>query len=365
MSGERIAGLELAPLNLPMRRPFVTALGNKRISRNLLVRLRLEDGTVGIGEASASLAWPSETQAAMAAALRRLEGRLIGASILCFRRLAESAWEAAGEHPTAVGALECALMDAYTRTKGIPLWRFYGAKGRSVTTSLTISAWPGNQAARAASSAQAAGFRRLKVKVTGKNPDGDLRRIASVCEAAPQATLWVDGNQGFTVKEAIGFARLLRRHHFPIRLFEQPVAREDWDGLAQVQKEGGISVAADESARSVSEAGRLIRKRTVRILNIKLAKCGLLGAFKIVRLARRAGMKLMIGCMAESAVGLSASVQFACGTGVFDFVDLDSHLLVVSPPGVPGFETRGARLTVHPTRPGCGAEIASSFRSSQ
>ena len=357
MISPRITAVELAPLDLPMRQPFVTALGDKRVSRNLLVRLRLDDGTVGIGEASASLAWPSETQAAMAAALRRLEGRLIGAPIRRFRRLSELAWEIAGAHPTAVGALECALMDAYTRTKGVSLWRFYGSRRRSVTTALTLSAWAEPQAARAAANAHAAGFRRLKVKVTGKNPDEDLRRIAAVCKAAPKAILWVDGNQGFAVKEAIRLARILRQKKFPIQLFEQPVRRENWDGLAQVQKEGGIPVAADESARTVSEASWLIRKKTVQILNVKLAKSGLLGASEIVRRAKRAGMKLMIGCMAESAVGLSASVHFACGTGAFDFVDLDSHLLVASSDDAAGFQTRGARLTVYPARPGCGARV--------
>ena len=354
MTDGRIVDLKLVPLNLSMRQPFVTALGNKSISRNLLVALHLEDGTVGLGEASASLAWPLETQPAMKSALESLKGRLMGSPIHRFRYLADTAWKSAGEHPTAVAALECALLDAYTRRQNIPLWRFLGGKRRSVTTSFTISAWAPNQVLRVASALRAAGFRYLKVKVTGRNLDEDLRRVRAVHQIAPKATLWIDGNQGFSVKEALRFASTLRRYSLPVQLFEQPVARENWEGLGEVQREGKIPVAADESARSVSETLRLLRKKIVRIINIKIAKCGLFGTLEIIRMAKRNRTSLMIGCMAESAIGLSASVHLACGTGSFRFVDLDSHLLVVSPPCDSGFQSHGDRLTVHPRRPGCG-----------
>ena len=113
-------------------------------------------------------------------------------------------------------------------------------------------------------------------------------------------------------------------------------------------------MVADESARSVEEARRLIRRKTVSAINIKLAKSGLSGAREIIRLARPAGVRLMIGCMAESAVGLSHSVALACGSGAFDFVDLDSHLLVVSPHCRLGFSAHGPRLWARPSRPGSG-----------
>ncbi len=339
-----ITGLALTTLNLPMRQPFVTALGRKRVSRNLLVTVQLSDGSTGTGEASASLAWPDETQLAMGQALRQVMPKLIGAEIRAYRRLSDKAWEIAGRHPTAVAALECALLDAYTRSRGISLWKWFGGKRRSVTTSLTLSAWPPRTAARAARRGWTQGFRQLKVKVTGKNLDQDIQRLLAIHRATPKATLLVDGNQGFTAKEAVRFCHALRQHHLPVILLEQPVPRADWEGLEQVEKEGGIPVAADESARSVSDARRLIRQRAVSVINVKLAKCGLFGALEIIRQAKASRTRLMIGCMAESAIGLSPSVALACGTGAFDFADLDSHLLVISPPCRPGFSTRGATL---------------------
>ena len=96
------------------------------------------------------------------------------------------------------------------------------------------------------------------------------------------------------------------------------------------------------------------------MINVKLAKCGLFGALEIIRRSKIAETRLMIGCMAESAIGLSPSVALACGTGAFDFADLDSHLLVISPACRPGFSTHGAKLSVHPTRPGSGVGLSSS-----
>lgn len=353
----RITGVALIPLTLSLRQPFVTAQGEKRVSRNLLVAIRLADGTTGYGEASASLAWPEDTREAMTRALRPLVPRLIGAEIRSARRLAAHGWESAGRHPTAAAALECALLDARARARGVSLWKWLGGKKRSVTTSLTLSAWRPAVAARVARRASAMGFRRLKVKVTGRDADQDLRRVIAVHRAAPKARLWVDANQGFDVRGAVRFARLLRARRLPVELLEQPLRRENWKGLSRVEREGGIPVAADESARSVEEARRLIRHRAVSAINVKLAKSGLSGAQEIIRMARAAGVKLMIGCMAESALGLSHSVALACGSGAFDFVDLDSHLLVVSPRCRPGFSTRGARLWACPSCPGSGADF--------
>lgn len=339
-----IASVGLLPFNLLMRRPFVTAAGSKQVSKNLLITVRLRDGTAGIGEASASLSWPDQTQTAMKKALSPLARRLAGAPISRYRQLSAQAWEAAGPYPPAAAALECALLDAYTRSRGVSLWKWFGGKRRSVTTSLTISAWPPRVAGQAAHRAASRGFRRLKIKLTGKDTESDFSRLLAVHRAAPKAMLWLDGNQGFTRKGAIRFCSRVRERRLPVELFEQPVPRDEWRGFREIERYGRIPVVADESARSVSDARRIIRRRAASVINVKLAKCGVAGALEIIRLARKAGVRLMIGCMAESALGLWPSVAMACGTSAFDYVDLDSHLLVVSPPSPARFETRGDRL---------------------
>lgn len=352
-----ITGLALVPLNLPMRQSFVTALGQKKITRNLLVAVRLSNGMTGYGEASASLAWPADTQQAMTRTLQTVIPHLIGAPIRSYRRLIEQAWNKAGAHPTAAAALECALVDAAARAEETCLWCWFGAKTRWVTTGLTLSAWKAGVAASTAESAARRGFRQFKIKVTGQDLDDDIRRVTAVAQAVPPAALFLDGNQGFTPSEAVRFVRLLHRQKIRVRLFEQPVAKENLEGLFQVQMDGRIPVLADESVRNRKDLRRLLRKGKLFGVNIKVAKAGLTDAFEMIRIARRAGMKRMVGCMAESAIGLSHSVAFACGTGAFDFIDLDSHLLVASPDCQTGFTARGPRLRVRKHEWGSGIEF--------
>ena len=355
MIGPVIAAIEHRPWTLPLRRPFVTARGRKTLSRNLLVTVTLADGgrrSSGLGEASASLAWPQETPPAMARCVVSLARDLLGRTpSAAWPRLA-AAWAAPGARPAALSAVECALAAAEASAAGVPLWRWLArriagatARRRPVMTGLTISAWPAPLAEQAARAAARRGFRTLKVKVTGAAPQEDLARLLAVHRAAPRAVLWVDANQGFTARGALAFIRALRMFRLPIALLEQPVPREDLEGLAQVARESGVPVVADESLCRPEDARRLIRRRAASVFNLKLAKSGLLGAREIIRLARRAGVELMLGCMAESAVGLAPSVHLACGNGLFRYIDLDSHLLVAGPRAV-AFRTNGPRLSV-------------------
>ncbi len=366
MTSSLISQINLTPLNVPMRRPFITSLGEKNISRNLLITVRLKDGSTGYGEASSSLAWPLETPSAMTAVLLRTKKEFAGRPISAIEQLITRAWEISADHPAAAGALECALLDAWTRHRRIPLWRWLAAKSGEprhkkiscVRTCLTVSAWKSSEAVRFAQRAYQMGFRHFKIKVAGRDPEEDLRRVIAVHRALPKADLLMDGNQGFSVREAENLCLSLRKERVPIRLFEQPVHRSNREGLAEVQRKTGIPVAADESARSVAEAKQLIRKKTVAVVNVKLAKSGLLGALEIIRAAKRGATGLMIGCMAESALGLSPSVHLACGTNSFRFIDLDSAFLVRSPACSPGFTAKGPVLTVRSDAAGAGSFLS-------
>jgi len=115
--------------------------------------------------------------------------------------------------------------------------------------------------------------------------------------------------------------------------------------MAWLQKRSPAPVAADESVRSPEDALRVIEARAAGVLNIKLAKTGVRGALDIAALARAAGLKLMIGCMQETARGLSPSVHLACGLGAFSYCDLDSDALLG--PGQPRGEFRREGPLLH------------------
>lgn len=104
-------------------------------------------------------------------------------------------------------------------------------------------------------------------------------------------------------------------------LFEQPVHRDDWEGLGHVstvaRHKYGVSVAADESCRSLVDVKKILEGNLANVINIKLAKVGVLGALEIIEAARAAGLNLMIGGMVETRLAMGFAGHLAAGLGCF------------------------------------------------
>ncbi|HMI91247.1 MAG TPA: enolase C-terminal domain-like protein, partial [Polyangiales bacterium] len=138
--------------------------------------------------------------------------------------------------------------------------------------------------------------------------------------------------------------------------FEQPCARADLDGMAEVAAKAGVPVIADESVTTLAELERVIEARAAHGVNLKLAKSGgLLPALAIGRAARVAGLQLMCGGMVETRLGMTAMAHVACALGgrpggaggtAVEYIDLDTAFLLASDPFEGGYEARGAELTL-------------------
>ncbi|OGS01985.1 MAG: hypothetical protein A3G41_02025 [Elusimicrobia bacterium RIFCSPLOWO2_12_FULL_59_9] len=337
----RIRSFRISDLRLKLKRPFVTALGVKTATRNAGFQLTLAGGAEGYGEASTSLALKHLSAGNMAAVLRRLGGRALGQDCRRWRRLIEAAWRQEPGCQPAVAAFECALLDAWTRALGTSLHRWLGAEKKSLKTDITISALPAKAAGRAAVEAAAEGFDTLKVKLGARNSREDLQRVLQVRAAAPGARIILDGNQGLSVESACRFVEACLKIGVRPLFLEQPLPRSALTEHRELRKRLPIPVALDESVMSPRQALEVLDAEAADILNVKIAKCGILMALDIIALATAAGKKLMIGCMQESARGLSASVHLACGTGAFSAVDLDSDHLIAGPQPQGDFARRG------------------------
>ena len=198
------------------------------------------------------------------------------------------------------------------------------------------------------------GYRSLKIKVGGPNRQEDLARVRSVSQAAPGAGIRLDANQGFTAPEALEFLRACAAAGVPVEIIEQPVPRDDWEALAEVTRRSPVPVIADEAVIDARAALHLASTQAAHGINIKVAKAGLLGALQIIAIARAGGLKLMLGCMLESLLGIGAAVHLACGTGAFDYLDLDSHALIGLEPSGSPFAQAGDVHRVHPHAAGIG-----------
>src|ERR1035437_3324192 len=134
-----IKSIEIKPVTFKLKTPFVTAAGQKTETHNVQITLTLSDGTRGLAEASSSIAMTTESQDNLIRGLKSLIPELHGRPIENYRELVASAWRLQSFHPTAAAAMECAILDAYTRTLGQPLAEFLGGKSGVVETDLTLS----------------------------------------------------------------------------------------------------------------------------------------------------------------------------------------------------------------------------------
>jgi len=211
-------------------------------------------------------------------------------------------------------------------------------------TDVTIPIVP--NAGELAELAWAVGIRVFKIKVGDPDRSADWARIDAIREMAPDARLRIDANQAFEPREAVEFAKRLVEEGAVVELLEQPVKKEDFEGLGYVAEHSPIPVFADESCRTPADALRLINTTAVQGLNLKINKNGLFGVLDIIAIARAANRKLMLGCMLETRYSIAVSLAIACGTGAFEHIDLDSHLLLNEQCEEAGFTQDAARLTL-------------------
>ena len=323
----------------------------------MLVELVLDDGTVGLGEAAPFPAVSGETQEAVLAALPEVRQALIGLSASRYRLVCGAAREVLAEVPSALSSVEGALFDALSRSARLSLLDFFGGAETELVTDVTVPTGDVAHAVAAAERAREAGFATLKIKVGRDGIDVDAARVRAIHAAAPAMALVLDANAAFAAGDALRLLAELGPARLRVALYEQPTAAEDLDGLRQVQRDGGVPVAADESARSVADVARLARLGGVGVINVKTSKAGVLASWEMIATARAHGLGLMIGGMVESELSMTTSACLAAGVGGFSFVDLDTPLFMGPRPLRGGFSQRGPHLGLAHITEGHGVAV--------
>jgi L-Ala-D/L-Glu epimerase / N-acetyl-D-glutamate racemase len=238
-------------------------------------------------------------------------------------------------------ALDAALHDLQGKLTELPVWRLLGLRREGPPTSWTV--WLGDPDDMARRAVQAGRFRRLKLKL-GARDGRDVERVRAV-RSVTDVPLQVDVNEYWTLDEAL--EALPQLAELGVEYCEQPLQAGDPDG-ARLKVESPIPIYVDEDCHRLGDVAACAER--AHGINIKLAKSGgIREAVRMAHAARALGLGVMLGCMIESGLGISAGAQVA---SLCDHVDLDGNLLLADDPW-PGVDFRDG-VQVPSDQPGVG-----------
>jgi L-alanine-DL-glutamate epimerase-like enolase superfamily enzyme len=325
------------PLDLHLRHTFRIARGASDVRENLLVEIE-DAGLVGRGEA-APIKRYGEDRASAARAIDDMGGRLRKPRAFAdAARLSAVAGQASAE-----AAVDMALHDLAAQRCGVPLYELLGLDPTlTPATSFTIGMDTPEVVIQKVREASA--YPILKVKM-GSDQD---REVLQAVRDTTSCTLRVDANEGWTPEGALLRLEWLAR--LGVEFVEQPLPVDQLEETRALRKRSPLPFYADESVHRAEDIPRLAG--AFDGINIKLMKCGGIGeALRMIAVARAHGMKIMLGCMIESSVAITAAAHLS---PLVDTADLDGNLLLEADPYV-GATVVAGRIVL-PEGPGLGVK---------
>lgn len=334
--------LILHAFDLPLRHTFTISRGSIDVQPTLIVELASR-GQSGYGEATTN-DYYGATLENMAAALRGVEAQLAHLPDDDPAALWQALQPQLGGHPFAQCALDQAAWDLCGKLRNQPVWQLWGLTlDRLPASNYTIGIDTIDK--MVAKMNEFTGWPIYKIKLGTKD---DLAIVRELREHTT-ARFRVDANCGWTAAETIANSHALKE--LGVEFIEQPLPADDWDGMREVFAHSALPVIADESCQVEADVARCAGY--FHGINIKLVKCGgLTPARRMIDEARQRGMSVMVGCMTESTVGISAIAQLL---PLLDYVDMDGAVLLAEDIAT------GVRLEKgvchYPDRPGSGVEL--------
>jgi L-alanine-DL-glutamate epimerase-like enolase superfamily enzyme len=329
----RLKQIDLYRLQIPFSMPIRHNLANHTFSENLLIKVTTDAGVTGYGEGIARHYVTGET---MDSSLRFLGDYLVARVRDLISCSPEKVVEVLGglvtaerraEAPAACCALEIAILDAAGKSCGQPVASFLGGVDQPLVYSAVIPMLSQLSFQSVIQLVRDLEMDFVKIKMGG---DQDLEFLAQARKIlGERANIRVDANGAWSAEEAEH--RILAMTAYGISAVEQPVKKEDLQGLRRVTKLSPVPIIADESLCSERDAQRLAEMGACQIFNLRLSKCGgILAAARIREIGRRKGIASQLGCqVGETGILSAAGRHFAasCPELVYLEGSYGAHLL--------------------------------------
>lgn len=327
----RITRVSYERLNLALSEPYTTAYETISKTTNFVLKLETDGQITGYGCAAPDSVVTGESPQEVESAIRDIViPSLKGKNPFTYALLlAELRSQLEGKSST-LAMVDLALHDLMSKRANVPLYRFLGGYRNHIRTSITIGILPLKETLEHARRFVSDGFTILKIK-GGNHLEEDVEKMLRLREQFSDVTLRFDGNQGYSVADSISFVK--RTRQIGIEIFEQPTKIDSEDRLGEVTKQVHLPVMADESIKTLTDAFRLAQNGRVDMVNIKLMKVGgIMEGMHINSVAKSAGLEVMVGCIDECGLGISAGLHFALSRPNIHYADLDGHLDLIDDP---------------------------------
>ena len=348
-----MATLRFRSFQLTKKVALAISRGSSAGSISTIVEVESE-GIIGLGEAAEfEIPEHGENETRILKDLDRCQ-ELLSSYHPTQRRQIESTLIASGIGSSTRAAIDMALYDWAGKATNQPVWKLLGLEPKPrgpISVTIGINSLAGAQD-RLRKWCEIGTIRGIKIKMG--SPDGidsDKAMLDAIKSIAPEgAYIGVDANGGWSLAQAIEMSAWLASRN--VVHVEQPMAVANDHLLGQLHDQSELPIFIDESCRSCADIVRL--GRDVDGVNIKITKCGGLSeALRMIATANAFGLKTMVGCYGNTALGNGAAHQIA---SLIDYIDLDSHLNLSNDPTV-GLKFEDGYL-VNQDLPGIGVRYA-------
>lgn len=334
--------LHIYRYDLHLANTFRITHESRDVQPTVIVGLEDKQGNIGWGEATA-VPYYGQSQDKLVQTLEEHRTLIEETPLESPEQYWEALYSTFKNNPFEHCAIDVAANDLFGKQQGKPLYQLWDLEVKDLPlTNYTIGMADIPEMVR---KIKAMPWPLYKIKL---GTDHDLEIIRAL-RAVTDAGFRVDANTGWTVEQTIQLAPQLKE--LGVEFLEQPLPAKDWGNQQKVFEASVLPVMADESCQTEADVARC--QGYFHGINIKLVKCGgLTPARRMIAEARRLGLKVMVGCMTESSVGISAIAHLL---PLLDYVDMDGALLL-SKDIATGVKIEAGKVS-YADRPGTGAEL--------
>lgn len=362
---QKITKIELIPVQLPLKEPFIISKGALTEAKLTFVKIYDNEGLYGIGECCPYRSIHGETQEGTIAFGKDLAKALIGQDpTQIFKHVALMNKMIVG-NASIKCAFDMALYDLNAKRLSLPLYKFLGgSKEKIIETDNTVSLMDQAAMVKKAEKFVDDGFKILKVKLGERGRLKDFERVLAIRGAVGDAiTIRIDANQGWNYLDAL--TNLEAMIDLDIEHCEEPVHADNIFDQIRLTAESPIPIMADEAVFNHLDATRILQANAANLINIKLGKSGgINNAMKIAAIAEGADVYCQVGSFSESRLGISALVHFDYVWSNILYHDLDSPLMLKDDPIIGGMTYSKDWKVDITDEPGHGADLDPDFLKS-